>query len=366
MKKELALLLFICPFVFLYVFSNNLKKGKPTYSRELTLHDSFEKLEGKETENWNYIQTKRDYKDLELYDELYKKNKDLQFTSSPIFKIPKKIHVIWLGPKPFPSQSVENMRSWMAHHPDWTFKFWTDRKRPPPCKRMKVCLLEDFEFGFLKEKYEESKNWGEKTDILRYEILYREGGLYVDYNIKCHRPFHKLHTGYDFYIGLEMPHERIEDLSMTAGNSIIGARPRHPVLRGTIQKVLDRWDKMTNKFSTNDPIVQARRVTHRTLLPLTYALEGNINRPENTDIIFPAAYFFPSNGLPGFYAQHFHQGSWRDHEETQNEKYLSQTLRTLRSRDAKILRVELLCLIALIGCLTLYFLVNREIRKELK
>ena len=43
----------------------------------------------------------------------------------------------------------------MAHHPDWTFVFWTDRKRPAPCKGMEVRLFEDFNFEFLKEKYGE-------------------------------------------------------------------------------------------------------------------------------------------------------------------------------------------------------------------
>jgi len=77
--------------VFFYVFSNNLKKSKvPTFTN-LTLHHPFEELEGSGTDDWGYIQTKRDYKDIEYYKTLYRKNQQYQFNSSPIFKIPKTI-----------------------------------------------------------------------------------------------------------------------------------------------------------------------------------------------------------------------------------------------------------------------------------
>ena len=364
MKKELILLLFICPLVFFYVFSNNFKKSKAPTFTNLTLHHPFEELEGSGTDDWGYIQTKRDYKDIEYFKTLYRKNQQYQFNSSPIFKIPKTIHLIWVGPKPFPSSSVEIIRTWKAHHPDWTFIFWTDRKRPPPCREMQVRYVEDFNFLYLKEKFEESKNWGEKSDIWRYEILYQLGGIYIDHDAKCLRPFHGLNTGYDFYACLEMPHEGIDDLAVTAGIGIIGAKPHHPVMKEAIMKVLDRWDSVTEKFSSTDPLVQARRVVHRTLIAMTHAFSTGLNHPENTDIIFPACYFYPKHGLPGFYSEHLYGTTWHDLDESPNERYFSQSLRSLRGRDAKIIRVELFSLLALMGCFVLYVLINREMKKE--
>jgi len=140
-KKEIILSLLICLLVFFYVFSDDLKKGKLKYNTHLTLEDSFEKLQGLETKDWNYIQTKRDYRYLDYYEGIYRKNKHIQFTLNPNFKIPKIIHLIWIGPRSFPIKSITNIRSWMAHHPDWTFIFWTDRKRPAPCNGMEVRLL---------------------------------------------------------------------------------------------------------------------------------------------------------------------------------------------------------------------------------
>ena len=210
--------------MFIYVFSHGIKRNKKEHNPQVSFEDAFEKLQGSETDSWYYIQTERDHQDLERYKELYNKNYHHQFNFNPGFKIPKTVHLIWLGPKPFPSECVENIRTWVAHHPDWVFNFWTDRKRFPPCNGMKVHLLGDFNFEFLKEQFEESENWEEKAAIWCYEILYQKGGLYIDHNVTCIRPFHALHTGYDFYTGLEMPHEEIDSLALTIGTAIFGAK----------------------------------------------------------------------------------------------------------------------------------------------
>jgi len=341
-----------------------MRHAKREQKAAITLEDSFEKLQGSETVNWSYVQTKQDYKDLEFYKSLYKKNYKHQFNSNPGFKVPKIIHIIWIGPSPFPTDSVESIRTWMAHHPDWIFNFWTDRKRPAPCNGMQTRYLSDFKFEFLQEKFEESNNWGEKADIWRYEIVYQEGGLYIDHDVICMRPFHGLHTGYDFYSSLEMPHEEIDSLALTVGISIFGAKIRHPILREAIQTVLGRWDDVTERFSSSDPLVQARRVTHRTLVPFTYACQKGVNSPGNIDIVFPAAYFFPKGLITGFYSEHLYGCTWNNLSESPNERFFQKIIRHLRNRDTKILHVELMSLFALIGCFIIYSLINREIKTK--
>ena len=363
MKKELLIFLFICPLVFFYVFFSHMKKNRTIPTPKVTMQDSFEKLLGEETVDWDYIQTRQDLQDLDFYKIIYEKNCNYQYDASPLFRIPKRVHLIWLGPRAFPRESVENIRTWLAYHPDWAFYFWTDRARLPPCNGMKMCNVRDFEFKFLENEYEESQNWGEKSDILRYEILYQKGGVYIDHDANCLRPFHGLHTGYDFYAALEMPHEELNELALTAGIGIIGAKAYHPVVRGAIQMIKDRWKPTTDKFKGTDPLVQARLVSYRTYVALTLALRKNLNLPGNRDIIFPACYFYPKHGLPGFYSEHFYATSWNNLKETVVEKQLMQKLRYLRSRDAKIIRVELMSLIALIGCFTLYFLIDRTLKK---
>lgn|SRR3990167_495668 len=367
MKKELIILLFIVPLVFFYVFFDAFHKTVASKDPGITLQDDFEKLLGSNTDCWEYIQTVKDKKDIEFYKEIYNKNYSNQFNHSPTFKIPKIVHIIWLGPRPFPQESVENLRTWMAYHPDWSYKFWTDRKRLPPCTGVQVHYVEDFPFKFLKDKFNESQNWGEKSDILRYEILYKEGGVYIDHDANCLRPFHGLHRGYDFYACLEMPHEKLEEMAVTAGIGIVGSKPGHPIIRDAMQTILDRWDEVTKKFSANDPLIQAQRVTYRTYIALTYALQKNLNSPDRSDIVFPASYFYPKYGLKGFYSEHLYGTTWNNLNVSKKNKYLLDMAEFIRKRDNKILRVEFINLFALLGCFIFYFLINKRLnnyRKE--
>ena len=365
MKREILILILIFPILFFYIFSDSfysLKKKKHSF---ITLGGSFETLLGSRTEDWGYIQTQEDSNDISFYTAMYEENKNAQFNSRFLFKIPKTVHMIWLGPSPFPIESVKNVRSWVAHHPDWTFIFWTDRKCPPPCKEMEVKYIDDFDFDFLEKPFFSSRNWREKSDLLRYEILYKEGGLYIDHNMRCVRPFHGLHKGYDFYACLEMPHEEIDMLRLTVGNAIIGCKPMHPVIRGAIQSVLDRWEEETSKFLTLEPLVHARLAAHRTYIPFTLSIKKHINALGNTDIIFPAAYFYPKHNLPGFYSYYMSPPSFQKHKESESEKFFSRIIQFFKDRDMKLIRFDLLSLFALIGSLILYFLMNKDLKKIL-
>ncbi len=362
MKKEVFIFACVSLLILAYVFSNDLRKS--TKAPQMTLQDPFEKLLGVQTDDWNYLQTEQDKSSLEFYKLLYEKNKQVQFNSDPFFKIPKVVHCIWLGPRPFPSKSVENIRTWMAHHPDWTFMFWTDRKRPVPCHGMQVRHLDDFNFDFLEKEFQLSRNWGERADILCFEILYQEGGLYIDHDTSCVRPFHGLHTGYDFYAGLEMPHEEIDGNALTVGISIVGSKPHHPVIRKVIETVSKRWDEVTERLSSSDPLARSRLVGHRTYVAMTYASQSHLDLAGNTDIIFPASYFYPKHSLPAFYA--CHSGTSGYVGETSSERYVSKSLRALREIDLKTLKIEIVSLITLIGCFIFYINTKRYMKKYLK
>ena len=161
-----------------------------------------------------------------------------------------------------------------------------------------------------------------------------------------------------------MPHEGIESVALTAGVGIIGVKPYHPVMKEAMMQVLNRWEDVTKNFSSSDPLMEAKRVVHRSYIALTYAFEKGLNQPDNRDIVFPACYFYPKHGLPGFYSEHLYTAVRNDLNQATNEKFFSQSLRMLRERDAKVIRVEFLSLLTLIGSFTFYFLTNRELKKS--
>jgi len=364
MKKEIIILLFILPLVFLYVFSHKIDFSKKKPHRYVVIEDSFEILEGQETKDWHYIQTQQDYQDLAYYKELYERNYKHQFNCNLTFKIPTVVHLIWLGPKPFPIDSVNNIRSWIAHHPDWTFKFWTDRHYSPPCNGMEVHLLDDFVFQFLKTQFKESSNWKEKSDMWLYEILYQEGGMCIDHKFSCIKPFHGLHTGYDFYAALNAPHEEIDSLALSVGIEILGAKAQHPIFLAAINNILERWDRKTKKFCTPISSTQVRLGMYRTFIAMTLALKEGLNHPENTDIIFPASYFYAKRSLPGFYTQRPMSTFWDRSHKNFTKRIFYNVLQNIKKQNAKIIHVELLSMFAIIGSAFICYLIKKNNNKQ--
>ncbi len=103
--------------------------------------------------------------------------------------------------------------TWIKNHPDWEYKLWTE-------KEIDALSLKN------REMYDYAVNYGEKSDIARYEILYRFGGVYVDTDFESYKPLDTLHQAYDFYIGIQP----LDTGHVQLGIGIIGSRPGHPLL----------------------------------------------------------------------------------------------------------------------------------------
>jgi mannosyltransferase OCH1-like enzyme len=332
----------MCPSrLLIFVVLWFLLKGFPAMADE-DLHNfmrvDFETLMGRESGGWEKIQRMEDFEALRQFKTLYEKYKERQLLLSEL-KIPRIIHFIWLGPKNFPSASVENVRTWVAKNPGWTIKFWTDRARPPPCQGMQVCRIDDV-LTRLQRCYEESENWGEKSDLLRYEILFNEGGVYVDHDANCLRSFENLHTAYDSYACLEMPHNSAKGLMITAGIGIIGAKPHHPMIEDAIASIARHWDEVGRRFSEKTPYVQAQLVLHRTYIVLTEMLKKWAGREGSIDIVLPASYFYARKGLEPIYSEHFYGEAWNPDARTPFENAIIEKCSLAIHRLNKILLFE--------------------------
>lgn len=86
-------------------------------------------------------------------------------------RIPKILHQIWLG-SPFPDKYKILTNHWQEMHPDWTIMLWDEKK------------IE--EFGLAnKWMYDNMRNPSAKSDVVRYEVAYSYGGVYVDTDFYC-------------------------------------------------------------------------------------------------------------------------------------------------------------------------------------
>lgn len=206
--------------------------------------------------------------------------------------IPKKIHFIWLGPNPFPEESVQNVVSWQRLHPNWEIFFWTDSPdRPVPVEGMKKRFVGDFNFGRFAPLIAASDNWGEKSDLMRIIILLNEGGLYADHDITCIRSWDDFAASYDFVTALQ----RARTLSslntkITPEISLILSRPNHPSLKKMIHRILANWDSVFKRFS--GPKMVWKRVINHTYTHFAYVAKKNNYSSRYRNLILPASYIY--------------------------------------------------------------------------
>ena len=94
--------------------------------------------------------------------------------TNPRQRIPRIIHVIWVGDE---SRRPDNcISTWKQHNPDWTVKIWGN--------------AELGSHGWINAKHMRTMSKRELNgvaDMMRWEILYEEGGFLVDADSVCTR-----------------------------------------------------------------------------------------------------------------------------------------------------------------------------------
>ena len=101
--------------------------------------------------------------------------------------IPKIMHFIWIGKNIIHESYIYYIESWIKNHQDWTYFFWNDNNIP---------------FLINQKEYDNAKTYAMKADILRYELLYFFGGVYIDCDFLCLRNIESLienYTGFSAY-----------------------------------------------------------------------------------------------------------------------------------------------------------------------
>jgi hypothetical protein len=154
--------------------------------------------------------------------------------------IPRVIHRIWLGDEQLPAQFVAYGRTWLERHPGWELKLWHEGNLPPDLVRREV--LDSERFG------------AERADLLRYELLWRYGGVYVDTDLECLRSIESLLRGHDFVTSWHNPpRDRVN-------NAFIASVPGHPLLEQAMREARATEDRAYAKEATGpvffDSIVQ--------------------------------------------------------------------------------------------------------------
>ncbi|MCX5922364.1 MAG: glycosyltransferase [Candidatus Dependentiae bacterium] len=259
-----------------------------------------------------------------FFRSLYERNNLTTITPSSTLKIPTITHQIWVG-NVFPKKFHAWRNSWLHHHPTWTHIFWTDNPinyglgtLVEDIATLKTSLSQGTYAGqsivvdikhldlYNQKYYDTTINLGEKTDILRYEIVYMLGGVYLDIDFECFKPLDLLHYCYDFYTGIQPLDE-----TLALGAALFAGPPDHPILKKCVETI------PTNQQHKN--IIERTGPVH-----FTRAFRAVAADCPGTTIAFPARYFYPvglrygapdpKNILsllkPESFAVHHWAGSW--------------------------------------------------------
>ncbi len=237
--------------------------------------------------------------DLMRLGALYDANRPDRVAPLEAPSIPKVIHQIWLG-SPLPRKLRRYSETWRRQHPDWELKLWTD---------VEVARL-DFP---TRPLFESTTCWGQKSDLLRVELLLREGGVYVDLDYECYKPLDPLRERYDFFNTLKylftahMGWPAIWRDPIVVCNSLLGACPGHPVLSRYLEIVESRWHDAQRYALGDDELMpiaiavmggreKAARVKEtglRTFQPFGEAVAELAGHTDRRDIVLPPLFFNP-------------------------------------------------------------------------
>ena len=113
-----------------------------------------------------------------------------------------------------------------------------------------------------------SPTWLQKADILRYELLWQFGGVYVDADSLALRPLDPLLANVEMFAGYE------RGTSGLVANGVIGCTPRHPDMDRMIR---DLSIEGSDAWETVGPLYFTRMID-------SYQMQLTI---------YPACYFYP-------------------------------------------------------------------------
>lgn len=158
--------------------------------------------------------------------------------------IPKIIHQVWLGPKEPPYIFIN---TWIlfCNKYKWEHKLW----READIAKLKLKN---------KKLYENAKSYQQKSDIARYEIMYKYGGVYLDADmiwLKSDLGKYLPINNVDF-IGVQEPFSCISYKYIKTpfiANGFFGCSKGNSIMKKCIKTIPNRINVSSKAFITTGP-----------------------------------------------------------------------------------------------------------------
>lgn len=171
-------------------------------------------------------------------------------------QIPKKLHQIWIGNK-LPDELKKLSESWqeLCISNNWEYFFWND---------------ENIEH-LKNEIFNSTTNFGQKSDILRYNILKLYGGVYVDMDFIPIKIFDDFLLKNPFFCGIAY------ESTPTLYNGLIGSSKDGELITKLCDIELIKNSNAEEVMETTGP----------------YYLTRKFFEYKKNEIAYPLTYFYP-------------------------------------------------------------------------
>ena len=225
--------------------------------------------------------------------------------------IPKIIHYVWVGHNPKSKIIEECIQTWHEKLPDYKIIEWNEEN------------FDMHENRYIEEAYA-AKKWAFVSDYIRARVIYEQGGIYLDTDVRVIDKLDELLTNRAF-IGFEN-----KDYLSAA---IFGAESGHPF----IKDILNYYVGLDFKFDKNNQMAGVNSLSVTDILKENYDLKtGNFEQLLKDDI------HVYSDGVlcnPSAYSKtiHLFTGTWMDGKHSFKQKVVTALKRHISTpREAAI------------------------------
>lgn len=206
--------------------------------------------------------------------------------------IPKVIHYCWFGGNPLPEKALKCIESWKKYCPGYEIKEWNEKN------------YDVKKINYTAQAYQ-SKKYAFVSDYVRFDILYKYGGIYFDTDVEVIKPIDEIIVRGPFF-GMETP------ATVNPGLGI-AASAGDPLYAEILESYKNSFFLKPNGKPDLTTIVE--RVTG-ILYKHGFLKENKIQLIESINI-YPTDYFNPKNprtGIiiitPNTYTIHHFDASW--------------------------------------------------------
>jgi mannosyltransferase OCH1-like enzyme len=169
-----------------------------------------------------------------------------QIPCASLVFIPKIVHQTYKT-RDLPSNYREWRQSCIDLNPDWEFKIWTDDDNQN---------LVQMHYPHLLSIYNNYDRKIKKIDMVRYLMLDHYGGVYLDMDMTCLRPFGTL---FDNSKDSTVATQGMEEYA----NAFMASPPHHPLLSEVIT-ALPEAARMPDVLDATDPGFLTHRILRKT------------------------------------------------------------------------------------------------------